>query len=169
MEEELPPNIAEPCGDVVRISAFVYANHSVNFITRQSHSCIIIFVQNAPIIWFSKRQNTVEAATFGSEFFALRMCKELVFALHYKLRMFGFPLDGPSYVFCDNRGLVMNAIKPEYTLQRKHNSINYHAVRKAAAAGILRFVKEDGETNLADLLTKVLTGQRRWDLCHFLM
>ena len=29
------------------------------------------------------------------------------------------------------------------------------------AAGILRVGKEDGETNLADLLTKVVTGEKR--------
>ena len=48
------------------------------------------------------------------------------------------------------------------------NAINYHAVREAVAANILRVAKEDGETNLADLLTKVLTGKRRWDLCFHL-
>ena len=105
-------------------------------------------------------QNTVEAATFGSDFVALCICKELIVALHYKLRMFGVPLDGPVDVFCDNRGVVMNVSKPESTLQKKHNAINYHAVREAAAARILRVGKEDGEMNLADLLTKVLMGQR---------
>ena len=85
------------------------ANHAGNVVTHQSHSGIIIFVQNAPIIWFSERQNTVEAATFGSEFVALRVGEELIVALRYKLRMFGFPFDGPVDVFCENRGLVMNA------------------------------------------------------------
>ena len=89
--------------------------------------------------------------------------------MHYKLRMFGVPLDGPTDVFCDNRGVVINASKPESTLQKKHNETNCRAVREAAAAGILIVVKEDGETNLMDLLTNVLTGQRQWDLCHFLM
>ena len=73
--------------------------------------------------------------------------------------MFRVPLDGPVDVFCDNRGVLMNASKPESTLQEKHNAIKYHAVCEAAAAGILRVGKEDGETNSADLLTKVLTGQ----------
>ena len=116
VEEELPPKMPEPCGNMVKIIAFVDANDAVNFVIRRSHSGIIISVQNAPIIWFSKRQNTVEAATFGSEFVALRICKELVGVLCYKLRMFGVPLDGPTDVFCDNRGVVMNAIKPESTL-----------------------------------------------------
>ena len=126
-------------------------------------------MQNAPIIWFSKRQNTVEAEKFGSEFVALLICKELIFALRYKLHIFVVPLDVPTDAFCDNRGVVMNLIKPGSTLQKKHNAINYHAVCKADTAGILRVGKEDGETSLADLLTKVLMGQRRWDLCHFLM
>ena len=166
MKEELPKDAPEERGNPVTISAFVDANHAGNVVTRPSHTGIIIYSQNAPIIWFSKRQNTVEAATFGSELVALRICKELIVALRYKLRTFGVPIDGPANVFCDNRGVVKNVSMPESTLAKKHNAINYHAVREAAAAGILRVGKEDGDTNLSDLLTKVITGQRRWDLCH---
>ena len=90
-------------------------------------------------------------------------------ALRTKLRLFGVPIEGPANVFCDNRGVVKNASIPESTLMKKHNSINYHAVREAAAADILRVGKEDGATNLADLLTKVLSGKKRWDLCHWFM
>jgi hypothetical protein len=51
-----------------------------------------MFVQNALIIWYSKRQNTVEAATFGSKMVALQICKEFIVAMRYKLRMFVFQL-----------------------------------------------------------------------------
>ena len=63
--------MAEPCGDVVRISAFVNAYHAGNVVTCQSHSGIIIFVQNAPIIWLSKRQKTLILTKFprGSDIF----------------------------------------------------------------------------------------------------
>ena len=69
------------------------------------------------------------------------------------------PIEGPTNVFCDNQGVVKNASVPESVLQKKHNVINYHAVREAVAAGIIRVGKEDGTTNLSDLLTKVITGQ----------
>ena len=169
VEEELPANQPKARGNAVTMSAFVDANHAGNVVTRRSHSGIVIFVQNTPIIWFSKRQNTVEGSTFGSELVAQRICKDLIVALRYKLRMFGIPIDGPANVFCDNRGVVKNLSIPESTLLKKHNAINYHAVREAAAAGILRVGKEDSETNLADLLTKVLSGQRRWDLIYCLV
>jgi hypothetical protein len=41
----------------------------------------LMFVQNAPIIFYSKRQNTVESSTFGSEFIAMRIAKEMIVAL----------------------------------------------------------------------------------------
>jgi hypothetical protein len=68
--EELPPNMPKLRGYPVIISAFVDANHASNIVTCL-HTDIFIFVQNAPIIWFLKKQNTVEAATFWSEFVAL--------------------------------------------------------------------------------------------------
>lgn len=161
VEEELPPKMPEPLGRAVTISCFVDANHAGNIVTRRSHSGVLIYLMNSPIIWFSKRQNTVESSSFGSEFVAARIARDLIVSLRIKLRMFGVPIDGPANVFCDNQGVVKNASLPESTLSKKHNAINYHVVREAAAAGILRFGKEDGETNLADLLTKILPVPRR--------
>jgi hypothetical protein len=80
--EELPPNMPKQWGHPVIISAFVDANHTGNIITQCLHTGIFVFtIQNAPIIWFSKKQNTIEEATFGSEFVALRICKEMIMAL----------------------------------------------------------------------------------------
>lgn len=162
--EELPPSMPEPKGNSVTITCFVDSNHAGNVITRRSHTGILIFVQNAPIIFYSKRQNTVETSTFGSEFVAIRIAKELIVALRYKLRMFGVPIDGPANVLCDNQGVVKNTSIPESVLNKKHVSIAYHTVREAVAAGILRVGKEDTETNLADLFTKMLPQARRNNL-----
>ena len=52
---------------------------------------------------------------------------------------------------------------------KKHNAINYHAIREAVAAKIIRVGKEDGLTNLADLFTKVLTADRRRALCESIL
>jgi hypothetical protein len=162
--EELPRNMPEPRGNAVDITCFVDANHAGNLVTRRSHTGVLIFVQNAPIIWYSKKQNTVESSSFGSEFVALRVAKELIVALRYKLRMFGVPIIGPASILCDNQGVVKNVSIPESTLTKRHNAINYHTTREAVAAGIIRVGKEDGLTNLADAFTKSLPRVRRYDL-----
>ena len=159
--EELPATMPEPLGRPVRITCFVDADHAGNLVTRRSHSGVLIFVQNAPILWFSKRQNTVETSSFGSKFVAMRIAKEMIVALRYKLRMFGVPVPEPADVMCDNRGVVKNTSIPSSILSKRLNAINYHAVREAAAACILRVGKEDTESNIADLFTKILPQDRR--------
>jgi hypothetical protein len=89
----------------------------------------------------------------------------MVEGLRYKLRMMGVQVDGPTNVFCDNESVVKNSTKPESTLKKKHKAIAYHRVREAQAAGIVRIAKGDGETNLADVLTKCLPGPQLRELC----
>ena len=66
---------------------------------------ILMFVNRAPIIWHSKRQNCVETSTFGSEFTAMKNAVELIAALRYKLRMFVVPIDRPTDMFCENEAV----------------------------------------------------------------
>ena len=81
--------------------------------------------------------------------------------------MFGVSLDGPSDVMCYNQGVINNTSSRQSTLGKKHNAVNYHVVRKAVAAEILRLGKENMETNLADLLTKILGWRRGHKLLPF--
>ena len=41
------------------------------------------------------------------------------------------------------------------------HAISYHYCREAVAAGVIKIAKEDTETNLSDLFTKVLSQDRR--------
>ena len=68
----------EPLGNPVHLLAYVDANHARNMKTRRSHSGIIIYMNQAPKIWYGKRQNTVKASSFGLEYIALRICTEMV-------------------------------------------------------------------------------------------
>jgi hypothetical protein len=160
-KEEMPPRMPKARGNSVRVSCFVDADHAGNVVTRRSHTGILVFVNNALISWFSKRQNTVECSTFGSEFVALRIAVEQMEALRYKLRMFGVPIDGPADIYCDNQSVVDSSSLPQRTLQKKHNAICFHKVREAAAMDVIRVAKVDGTENLADLFTKVLPTATR--------
>ena len=106
--EDLPPGIPEPLGKSVHTTCFVDADHAGNVVTRQSHTGVLIYVMNAQIIWFSKKQKTFESSTFGSEFVAMKIARDLIVAIRYKLRMFGVPLDRPTDTMCKNQGVVKN-------------------------------------------------------------
>ena len=145
-------------------TTFIDSDHTGNVVTRRSQTGYFIFLNNALIVSFSKRQNTVESSTYGSELVAMRIAKDMVSALRIKLKCFGIPLAGPTNVFCDNNAVVQNVSIPESTLSKKHNAINYHIIREAVAAGIIRVGKEDTTTNIADVFTKLVPFTQKYQL-----
>jgi Reverse transcriptase (RNA-dependent DNA polymerase) len=143
------------------MTCFVDADFAGDQATRRSQAGILIFLNKAPIQWFSKQQHGVESATFGAEFTSMRIAVDLIVALRQKLRSFGVAITEPTNVFCDNEAVVRNCIYPESTIKKKHNQIGYHRVREAVAAKIIRIAYVPTEHNLADGLTKSLSGPRR--------
>ena len=91
---------------------FVDANNVGDTETRRSQTVIILFCNIEPIIWFNKRQNSVEASTFGSEFTATNNAVEIIGALLYKLSILWVPIDVSMNIFCDNRSVGVNTTRP---------------------------------------------------------
>jgi hypothetical protein len=52
----------------------------------------------APIVWFSKKQATIETSVFGAEFVTMNQGMEALRGLRYKLRMMGVSISGPLYL-----------------------------------------------------------------------
>ena len=111
----------EPRGKPAYITAFVDADHAGNRVTQRSQKGILIYLNIAPIIWYFKTKNTVESATFGSEFITMRLVVEMIEGLRYKLRMFGVSMDGPVMVLCDHQSVVTSSTVPASTLKKKNN------------------------------------------------
>ena len=160
-KEEVPAQMPTPRGRHVTMTAFVDASHASNKVTRRSHSGYIIFVNRAPILWYSKRQNTVESSAFSSEFIAMKTCVEAIDGLRYKLRMFGVPIDGAAKILCDNESVVNNSSKFESSLNKKHSSLAYHVTRWAVAAKTVLVGWIQSGQNLADAMTKRLSANKR--------
>ena len=100
----------------VIMTCFVDANHAGNQTHRKSQTGILIFLNKAPIHWYSKTQPTVKVSTFGTQFCAMKNAVEMIEGMRYKLRMFGIPIDGPANVYCDNEAVYKNTVIPESTL-----------------------------------------------------
>lgn len=165
-EEQVPDNVPEPLGNSVEMIAFVDSDHAGDLVTRRSRTGILIYLNRAPIYWYSKKQTTIETSTFGSEFMALKTATDIIKGLRYKIRMMGIPLDGPTHVRVDNASVVNNATLPESVLQKKSNSIAYHFVRENVAAKVIKVGYETSESNLADMLTKIQSGPTRTRLAN---
>jgi hypothetical protein len=163
VKEAIPKNAPKPRGEHVILRIYVDSDHAADQVTRRSRTGYVQMVNMATVAWHSKKQGSVEGATFGSEFVAMKTAMEANRALRYKLRMMGVPIDGPTYMYCDNMSVVNNTTSPESMLKKKSNSIAYHAVREAVAMGEILIAYIPTDDNVADVLTKALPGGERRD------
>ena len=167
--EVISPNAPEARGRPLNIHVFVDSDHGGDKSTRRSQTGILVFCNRAPIAWISKRQNSVQNSTFGSEFCALKHAVEVIEGLRFKLRSFGVDVGGPANVYCDNESVYKNTSIPISVLSKKHHSIAYHYCRQAVAMEVIRIAKEGSDTNLADLFTKILPRPVREKLLDMFM
>ncbi len=163
VSEPVPPNMPSPRGEEVEIRLYVDSDHAGDQLVRRSRTGYFIFMNSAPLIWFSKRQPTVETSVFGAEFVAMKNGMEAVRGLRYKLRMMGIPVDGPAYVYGDNMSVIHNTQRPESMLKKKSNSICYHYCRESVAMNECITGHVPTKQNVADLCTKVIPGGAQRD------
>ena len=156
--EAIPDNAPEPRGKPIILRAFVDSDHANDKIRRRSQTGFCFFINMACIIWYTKRQATVESAVFGAEFVAMKQAMEVSRGLRYKLRMMRVPIEGPTHMDGDNMSTIHNTQCPESKLKKKSNSICYHAVREAVVMGELLTGHIRTDENPTDILTKVVGG-----------
>jgi hypothetical protein len=161
-KELLPGNAPPPRGMGFVMRAKVDADHASDTVTRRSRTGFVVYLNCAPIYWMSKKQNSVESSSHGSEFTAMRHCCEYVRGSRYKLRMMGIPVDDPTCIMGDNQSVLANTTIPDSTLKKKNQSISYHYVREGVARNEWRTAYVNTHLNESDLLTKLLpSGEKR--------
>ena len=162
--EELPPNMPEARGVGMTMRAFVDSDHATDITNRRSRTGFIIYLNSAPIYWYSKKQTSVETSSFGSEFIAMKQCCEYIRGLRYKLRQMGIEVNDSTYIFGDNKSVLVNSSEPHSQLKKKSSSIAYHFVREGVAKREWKVTYLNTHLNPSDLLTKSLPGGEKRSL-----
>ena len=165
LEDEHP----SPLGPKARLTVHIDADHAFDMLTRRLVTGVLLFLNNTPVKWISKRQKTVETSTYGSELVASKVATELIMEYRYSLRMMGVELDGPALLLGDNNSVILNCTMPSSVLKKKHNACAYHRVREAIACGIMKFSHIPSEMNCADCLMKALPRNQFQTLVHPLL
>ena len=75
--------------------------------------------------------------------------------------MMGIKVDEPAFIFGDNKSGLFNTTNSGSTLKKKSNVIAYHFVREGVARDEWRTSYVCSDDNVADMLTKPLSGPKR--------
>jgi hypothetical protein len=145
------------------MTTYVDANLYHNMMTGRSVSAVLHFFNQTPIDWFSKKQATVETATYGSEFVAAaKLAKQQIIGLRIYLQYLGVAVKGLSRLFGDNGSVVTGGSVPHSPLKKRHHALSYHYTREAVASKAVDFQFIPGHLNPADILSKHWGYQQVW-------
>jgi hypothetical protein len=167
--EIIPTDAPPPLGNYVTTTHYVDANLMHDLTTGRSVTGILHLVNQFPVEWYSKKQATVETATYGSEFVAARTCVEQVIDLRNTLRYLGVPIREQSYMFGDNKSVTDSSSQVHAKLHKRHNMLSFHRVREAIASGVIKFNFIPGELNPSDILSKHWGYNQVWNLLRTLL
>ena len=142
-----------PLGEAVITTTTMDANLNHCLATGKSLTGCLHFVNKTPVDWYSKKEATVETATYGSEFVAAKTATEQIRDIRQTLRYLGAPI-GAKSLFGDNRSVVTRATLPHSTLTKRYNILSFQRVREAIAAKLMAFYWIYSAYNLSDMLSK---------------
>ena len=164
VREGMADDYPKPLGKPVVLSTYVDANLMHDVVSGRAVTAVLHFINQTPIDWYSKKQPTVETATYGSEFMAARTATEQIIDLRTTLRYLGVEILGPTHMFGDNETVVGSSSVPHARLHKRHVLLSFHRVREAIAAKVIKFIHIPGASNPADILSKAWGYRQIWDV-----
>jgi hypothetical protein len=96
-QEQIPKDVPLPRGRYVVTSTYKDANLFHDHINGRALTALLHLINGTPIDWYCKRQATVEAATYGSEYVAARTAVNQIVDLRNMMRYLGVPIQDKSY------------------------------------------------------------------------
>jgi hypothetical protein len=162
VKEEMPRDAPPTHGKRVVMTSYVDANLQHDLLTGRSVSAELHFLNGTPIEWFTKKQPTVETATYGSEFVAAKLATQQIMGLRTYLRYLGVEVHGSTRLFGNNGSVVKSGSAPFSPLKKRHHALAYHYTREAVASKAIDFQFIPGHLNPSDILSKHWGYQQVW-------
>ena len=140
--------------------AYTDADFASNLDDRRSTTGIVLLLNGGPVSWKSQRQKCVSLSTTESEYVAAATASKEVVWMRRLLQDFCLQESTPTTLFCDNQSLIKLVKNAEFHQRTKHIDVKFHFIRALQEERIIDVTYINTNAQLADILTKALTGPR---------
>ena len=131
-------------------------------ITRRSFSGWFVQLGSSPIVWKTKKQDTVSRSSAEAEYRAMAEVTAELRWLRMILRELGIEHKEPMSLLCDSKPAIHISSNPVFHERTKHVELDCHFVRDDIVRGSTRPIHVSTKNQLADILTKAL-GKKEFD------
>ena len=127
--------------------------------SRKSITGYALFLQNCPVTWKSRQQDTIALSSSEAEINACtEACKEIKFVANV-LESMGIVVEKPITVRVDNVGAIYMAENGGISQRTKHIDLKTKFVTQYVEDGFIKVVFVRSEDNKSDFFTKNVSGE----------
>jgi hypothetical protein len=123
---------------------------------RKSTTGYLFLLNNAPISWTSKKQQTVALSSTEAEYIALAQATKEAIWLRKLLKDLGQEQINPTIIYEDNKSAIALASNSSHHQRTKHIDVQYHFIREKIQSKEIAILHAATGDQLADAMTKGL-------------
>lgn len=143
--------------DHLRVEAFSNSGYASDKGDGKSISGYCIYVGGNLVTWRSKKQNVVSRLSAEVEYRSMAQIVCDMMWLRSMLTEFGFRMEVPMPMHCDNQATIFIANNSTFHEHTKHIEVDCHYIREMVLTGIIDTPYTQSSKQLADIFTKVLS------------
>ena len=143
-------------GEGIILYASVDASYACHLEDRKSHTGYTLHIGRTSGCFFaaSRKQTVTAQSSTEAEFIGTNSVARDIVWCRMLLEELGFPQQGPTIVYEDNKSTIDLLSSAKYHAKTKHIEVRYFYVKDQLASGILSFQYQPTVDMVSDVLTK---------------
>ncbi|GJZ61178.1 hypothetical protein Tco_0617315 [Tanacetum coccineum] len=144
----------------VKLEGYADSDWAGSIDDSKSTSGYIFTLGSGVFCWNSKKQSVVAQSSAEAEYISVAGAVNHAIWIRKLLSDLDLTQEVPTAIFCDNKSAIAIAENPVQHGRTKHINVKYHAIREAEKNEEVKLKYCTSETQLADMLTKSITGKK---------
>jgi hypothetical protein len=138
------------------LTAYTDADFAADTDDRKSRTGYVLYYNNGPIAWGSKKQSCVATSITHAEYIALYTATKEVVWCRRLLAALGQVQYSPTVIYTDSQSAMRLALNPKFHARTKHIDIKFHYTRDEIVARSIHCKYVPSLLQVVDLFTKPL-------------
>ena len=140
------------------LQVYVDSDHATDMEDGRSVTGRAVFYGGDYVGGEASKQSTTEGSSTGAEIRASAMATRRTIGDQITLSMMGQEVDLPTPILIDNQAAINLYHSPKLGKRVKYLALDILTCRDAEAKGIVKYEKVSSQDNIADMMTKALSG-----------
>ena len=153
----------------INVTIFIDADYANDISDRRSITGYLSLINDSPVSWTSKKQQTVALSSTEAEYMAASEGVREALWTRRLLQELSYVFHAPLTIREDNNSTIHISQNPIHHARTKHIDVRHHFIRECVQSGDVQMTHIPTQDQLADILTKALVKVKHYSIADRIM